>query len=74
MSKPILEGIDEILTVVRLGLPLQLRRLLACINIIENMMGTIRRVCRNVHRWRNASMALRWPGVEMLEAKKGSDG
>ena len=29
VSKSILEGIDEILTVVRLGLPLELRRSLA---------------------------------------------
>lgn len=34
----ILEGMDELLTVVRLKLPLQLRRSLACTNIIENMM------------------------------------
>jgi hypothetical protein len=27
---------------------------------IENMMGTVRRVCRNVKRCRNAAMALRW--------------
>jgi hypothetical protein len=48
-----------------------LRRSLACTNIIENMMGSIRRVCRNVKRWRNASMALRWTGAAMLEAAKG---
>ena len=35
------------------------------------MMGTIRRVSRNVKRWRNASMALRWTAAGMLEAKKG---
>ena len=67
----ILEGINEILTVSRLGLPDDLRRSLACTNIIENMMGTIRRVSRNVKRWRNASMALRWTAAGMLEAKKG---
>ena len=66
-----LEGIDEILTVSRLGIPDDLRRSLACTNIIENMMGTIRRVSRNVKRWRNASMALRWTAAGMLEAKKG---
>ena len=60
VSGSILEGIDEILTVTRLGLPMQLRRSLACTNIIENMNGTIRRVCRNVKRWRDAEMALRW--------------
>jgi uncharacterized protein GlcG (DUF336 family) len=28
-------------------------------NIIENMMGTVRRVCRNVKRWRTALMGAR---------------
>jgi hypothetical protein len=39
-------------------LPTSLRRSLACTNAIENMMGTVRRVSRNVKRWRNAAMAL----------------
>ena len=52
VSASILEGIDEILTVTRLGLPVELRRSLACTNIIENMNGTVRHVCRNVKRWR----------------------
>ena len=67
----ILEGIDEMLTVNRLGLPAQLRRSLACTNSIENVMGTVRRVCRNVKRWRNAAMALRWTAAGMMEAAKG---
>lgn len=71
VSKSILEGLDEILTVSRLGLPAELRRSLACTNIIENMMGTVRRVTRNVKRWSSASMALRWTAAAMLEAKKG---
>jgi hypothetical protein len=37
----------------------------------ENMTGTVRRVCRNVNRWRNAAMALRWPAAGMMEAAKG---
>jgi len=71
VSASILEGIDEILTVIRLGLPLELRRSLACTNIIENMNGTIRQVCRNVKYWQDASMALRWTSAAMLEAAKG---
>lgn len=55
----------------RLGLPMQLRRSLACTNIVENMNGTIRRVCRNVKRWRDAKMALRWTAAGMIEAAKG---
>jgi putative transposase len=57
--------------IIRLGLPPSLRRSLACTNIIENMMGTIRRVCRNVKHWRDASMALRWTAAAMQEAAKG---
>ena len=71
VSATILEGMDELLTVVRLKLPPQLRRSLACTNIIENMMGSIRRVCRNVKHWRDAPMALRWTGAAMQEAAKG---
>jgi transposase-like protein len=71
VSGSLLEGLDEILTVNRLGLPADLRRALACTNIIENMNGTIRRVCHNVKRWQDASMALRWTSAAMLEAAKG---
>jgi hypothetical protein len=56
--------------VIRLGLPRELRRSLACTNINENALGTVRQVCRNVKRWRNAEMALRWIAAGMLEAKK----
>ena len=67
----IVEGLDEILTVVRLKLPKELRRSLACTNIAENMIGTIRRVTRNVKRWRNGKMVLRWVAAGMIEAAKG---
>src|SRR5208337_4788493 len=70
VSASLLEGLDEILTVTRLGLPLELRRSLACTNIIENMNGTIRQVCRNVKYWQDASMALRWTSAAMCEAAK----
>ena len=52
MNYQFLEELDEILTVTRLKLPTPLQRSLACTNAIENMMGTVRRVCRNVKRWR----------------------
>ena len=71
VSASLLEGLDEILTVVRLKLPKALRRSLACTNIIENVMGSVRRICRNVKRWRNTKMALRWTAAAMIEAAKG---
>jgi putative transposase len=39
VSASILEGLDEMLTVTKHGLPPELRRSLACTNIIENVMG-----------------------------------
>ena len=71
VAASILEGLDEILTVARLKLPKELRRSLACTNIAENMMGTIRRVTRNVKRWQDGRMALRWVAAGMMEATKG---
>jgi hypothetical protein len=35
------------------------------------MVATVRRVCRNVERWRSASMDLRWTAAAMQEAAKG---
>ena len=66
----VLEGLEEILTVIRLGLPQELRRSLACTNIIENAPGTVCQVTRNAERWRNAEMALRWTAAGLLEAQK----
>src|SRR5438034_3625251 len=67
----ILEGIDEILTVTRLGLPKELRRSLACTNISEYVMGTVRPLCRNVTRWRSAAIAMRWTAAALQAAAKG---
>ncbi|MGY3361976.1 F0F1-type ATP synthase gamma subunit [Bradyrhizobium sp. GM0.4] len=41
VAASILEGLDEILTVIRLKVPTELRRSLASTKIAENMMGTI---------------------------------
>ena len=43
---------------------------LTCTNAIENAIGTVRRVQRNVKRWRNAEMALRWTAAGLFEAQK----
>lgn len=71
MEKTILEEMDEILTLIRLGQPLELRHSLASANIIESMNAVIRQVCRNVKWWHDAKMALRWTASGMHEAAKG---
>ena len=50
VSRSILEGLDEILTVTRLGLPPELRKSPGSTNIIESMNSVVRQVSRNVKR------------------------
>jgi transposase-like protein len=64
------EGLDETLTVLRLGLPRTLCRTFSTTNAIENMNGTIRRVVRNVKRWRGQSMVARWVALGVAHAAK----
>ncbi len=54
------EGLDETLTVLHFGLSSMLERTLGTTNMIENVNGTIREVTRNVKRWKNGDMVLRW--------------
>ncbi len=70
VSASILEGLDEMLTATNRAAA-GTARSLACTNIIENVMGTVRCVSRNVKYWRSPSMALRWAGAAMQEAAKG---
>lgn len=65
------EGAEETLTVVKLGLPPTLRRFFATTNCIENLIGTLRHVSRNVKRWRSGDMRQRWLGLGLLRAAEG---
>ena len=62
------EGMTETLTVLRLGVPPTLARTLRSTNTIESMIGICREHSKNVKRWRNGQMALRWCAAGMLEA------
>ena len=64
------EGMEETLTVLKLALPELLRRSLATTNAIENLNGTIRRVSRNVKRWKSPSMIRRWTALGVVTAEK----
>ena len=65
------EGLDETLTVLRLGLPRTLCRTFSTTNAIENMNGTLRRTSRNVKRWRGEKMIKRWVALGVAEAQRG---
>ena len=54
------EGMEETLTVHRLRVPPQLRKTLACTNVIESAFAIVERVCRNVKRWHDGDQRERW--------------
>ena len=64
------EGLDETLTVLRLGVPPTLARTLRSTNAIESMISVCREHAANVKRWRDGQMALRWCAAGMVEAGK----
>ena len=64
------EGLEETLTVIKLGLPRTLSRSLATTNPIENLMSSVRRVARNVKRWRGGDMIKRWVALGVFSAQQ----
>jgi putative transposase len=64
------EGMDETLTVIKLGIKGKLRRTLESTNPCESMIDTVRTTQRNVKHWSSGEMGLRWTAAGMLEAEK----
>ena len=63
------EGMEETLTVTRLGITGKLKRTLQSTNPRESMIGTVRAIQRNVKNWSSGEMCLRWTAAGMLEAE-----
>jgi len=64
------EGMEETLTVTRLGIRGKLRRTLESTNACESMIEIVRRTQRNVKHWSSGEMGLRWTAAGMLEAEQ----
>jgi putative transposase len=65
------EGLDEMFTINRLGLPSELRRCLGTTNLIDNGHSALRDRVRRVKNWQNGAMALRWTAVAFDAISKG---
>ena len=65
------EGLDETLTLLRLGLRGTLLKSLRSTNAIESVNDKIATYARRVKRWRGGKMILRWVGAAVLDARKG---
>jgi putative transposase len=64
------EGMQETLTLTRLGIRGRLKTTLQSTNPIESMIEIVRRTSRNVKRWQSGDMCLRWTAAGMLEAER----
>ncbi len=64
------EGLDETLTLQRLGIGGRLYKKLRSTNAIENLNSGIVAYSRNVKRWQGGSMVVRWVSAAIVEAEK----
>ena len=64
------EGLSELFTVNRLGLPKPLRRCLTTTNIIDSSHAGVRQHTNRVSRWQSEEMAVRWAAVTFRETEK----
>ena len=65
------EGLDEMFTINRLGLPSELRWCLGTTNLIDNGHSALRDRVRRVKNWQDGAMALRWTAVAFDAISKG---
>lgn len=64
------EGLEETLTLHRLGLFEELGRSLKTTNCIENLNGQVDRYLGNVKRWHHSPQRCRWMALALLEAER----
>jgi transposase-like protein len=64
------EGLDETLTLQRLGITGALYRTLRSTNAIENLNGLVGHFVRNVRRWRDGHMLVRWLAAGLRESAR----
>ncbi len=63
------EGLAETLTLQRLGVTGALYRTLRSTNAIENLNGLVGDFVRNVRRWRDGAMLVRWVATGLQDAQ-----
>jgi transposase-like protein len=64
------EGLAETLTLQRLGVTGALYRTLRSTNAIENLNGLVGHFVRNVRRWRDGGMLVRWMATGLQDAQQ----
>ena len=66
-AKSLEEGLEETLTMHKLGLVEELGRSFTTTNLIENLNSQLMKYLRRIKRWTNAEMKARWIAVALVE-------
>ena len=64
------EGLEDTLTLMRLGIDGQLAKTLSSTNPCESLIEIVRYTQRNVKRWQDGDMRKRWTAAGMLVAEQ----
>ncbi len=70
-ARSLQEGLEETLTLHRLGLFDELGKSLKTTNCIESLMGDIEEYTQNVKRWHHSPQRHQWMAVAVMEAEDG---
>ena len=66
-ANSLMEGLEETLTLHKLGLSVELQKSLNTTNCIESVMSQLAQYTDRVDRWRNSYQLLRWTAASLLE-------
>jgi putative transposase len=69
-ARSLAEGLEETLTIHRLGVPAALRKTLFSTNPIESALSVVEDKCRRVKKWQGGDMKLRWVASGLLFAEE----
>lgn len=69
-SSSLSEGLEETLTLIKLGAHSSIIKSLATTNPIESLNSNIRHITKRVKRWRNSNMIMRWIYTGIEESEK----
>ena len=70
-ANSLMEGMEETLTLHKLGLSPELKKSLSSTNCIESIMSQLGQYTDKVDRWHNSGQILRWTAAGLLEIEPG---
>lgn len=68
-ARSLAEGLEDMMTITRLGLHAVFGRCFRTTNIIESVNSSVARYTRHITRWRSADQRMRWTALALMEVE-----